>query len=130
MVVDSSVLIAILEKEPERVAFIESLSSSPTSFLAAPTLVEAAMVAEKRKGAVGRNELDMLILKAGLTVVAFDAAQAELARIAWRSYGKGRHPAGLNFGDCFSYALAKHMNNPLLYKGKDFSLTDIVPALV
>ena len=90
----------------------------------------AAMVAEKRKGAVGRNELDMLILKAGLTVVAFDAAQAELARIAWRSYGKGRHPAGLNFGDCFSYALAKHMNNPLLYKGKDFSLTDIVPALV
>jgi len=125
MVVDSSALIAILQKEPERVVYIQALSSSPTNLLAAPTLVEAAMVAEKRKGDVGRRELDLLIQKSGLTVVAFDEAQAELARIAWRTYGRGRHRAALNFGDCCSYALAKHMNDTLLYKGNDFSLTDI-----
>lgn len=125
MVVDSSALIAILQKEPERVVYIQALSSSPTNLLAAPTLVEAAMVAEKRKGDVGRRELDLLIQKSGMTVVAFDEAQAELARIAWRTYGRGRHRAALNFGDCFSYALAKHMNDTLLYKGNDFSLTDI-----
>lgn len=129
MVVDSSVLIAILQKEPERVAYIQAISSSPSTLLAAPTLVEAAMVAEKRKGDVGRGELDQLIRKSGLTIVAFDEAQAELARIAWRTYGRGRHPAALNFGDCFSYALAKHMNDTLLYKGNDFALTDIASHL-
>jgi ribonuclease VapC len=125
MVVDSSALIAILEKEPDRAVYVQALSSSPTNLLSAATLVEAGMVAERRKGVVGRGELDLLIQKSGLVIVPFDEAQAEIARIAWRTYGKSRHPAALNLGDCFSYALARHTGDTLLYKGNDFRLTDI-----
>jgi ribonuclease VapC len=125
MVVDSSALIAILEREPDRAVFVQALSSSSTNLLSAATLVETGMVAERRKGPVGRGELDLLIQKSGLVIVPFDEAQAEIARIAWRTYGKTRHPAALNLGDCFSYALARHRGDTLLYKGNDFRLTDI-----
>ena len=83
------------------------------------------MVIETRKGEAAGRELDLFIYRAGIEIVAIDHEQAEVARIAWRKYGKGRHPAGLNYGDCFSYALAKVSGSPLLFKGDDFNHTDI-----
>ena len=83
---------------------------------------------EARLGEAGAAELDLWLYKAGVEIVAVDAEQIAVARRAWRSYGKGRHPAGLNYGDCFSYALAKTRNEPLLFKGDDFSRTDIEAA--
>jgi ribonuclease VapC len=88
-------------------------------------VVEAGLVIESRYGSVGGRELDLLIAKAGLSIEAVTAEQADVARGAWRRYGKGRHSAGLNFGDCFSYALAKVTGEPLLFKGDDFTHTDI-----
>ena len=93
--------------------------------ISAATLVETAIVIEARKGEFGRLELDLFVYEAGLDIVAFDAIQADLARLAWRTYGKGKHPASLNLGDCFSYALSKATGEPLLFKGNDFSQTDI-----
>jgi ribonuclease VapC len=86
------------------------------------------MVIETRLGEAGGSELDLWLHKAGVDIVAVDAEQADLARRAWRRFGKGRHPAGLNYGDCFSYALAATTQEPLLFKGHDFSRTDIRPA--
>ena len=83
------------------------------------------MVIESRKGATGGNELDLLLYRARIEVVALDQDQAEIARLAWRRFGKGRHPASLNYGDCFAYALAKSRRAPLLFTGNDFAQTDI-----
>ena len=88
-------------------------------------VVETGLVIESRYGAQGGRELDLLIAKAELSIQPVTAEQAEVAREAWRRYGKGRHPAGLNFGDCFSYALARTSGEPLLFKGDDFIHTDI-----
>jgi ribonuclease VapC len=88
-------------------------------------VLEAAMVVETRLGCPGGGELDLWLHKAGVEIGAVDAEQADLARRAWRRFGKGRHPAGLNYGNCFSYALAKRTGEKLLYKGEDFSRTDI-----
>ena len=88
-------------------------------------LLEASIVIESRKGEAGGRELDLLIYRAAIEIVAVDQDQAELARIAWRRFGKGRHPAGLNYGDCFAYALAKTRQLPLLFQGGDFTRTDI-----
>ena len=128
MVIDSSALAAILFREAEYQDFNAIISSAPVRRLAAPNLVETALVVESRKGERGRIELDLLIYEAGIEITAFDAAQADFARIAWRSFGKGRHPAALNMGDCYAYALARVMNEPLLFKGNDFSQTDIAAA--
>ena len=125
MVIDTSALIAILLQEPEAQALALAVDRAATRLLSAATLLETAMVIEARKGEVGGRELDLLLYRAGIEVVAVDQEQAEIARIAWRKYGKGRHPANLDYGDCFSYALAKASGSPLLYKGTDFSLTDI-----
>jgi ribonuclease VapC len=88
-------------------------------------------VIESRKGEAGGRELDLLLYRAAIEIVAVDQDQAEIARIAWRRFGKGRHPAGLNYGDCFAYALARTRQLPLLFQGDDFSRTDIdgVPLL-
>ncbi|MEN3952335.1 type II toxin-antitoxin system VapC family toxin [Iodidimonas sp. SYSU 1G8] len=126
MVVDTSALVAILLNEPERAAYNASIAASAIRLISAASLLEAALVIESRKGASGQAELDRFVLRARLDVVAFDALQAEAARFGWRRFGKGRHPAALNFGDCFSYALAKCTGEPLLFKGTDFSMTDIV----
>ena len=83
------------------------------------------MVIESRKGDVGGHELDLLLYRARIEVVAVDQDQAEIARLAWRRFGKGRHPAALNYGDCFAYALAKSRRAPLLFTGNDFERTDI-----
>jgi ribonuclease VapC len=125
MVVDTSALIALLNMEPESARLAVALESDPTRLVSAATVVEAGLVIESRFGSVGGRELDLLIAKAGLSIESVTADQADVAREAWRRYGKGRHSAGLNFGDCFSYALAKVTGEPLLFKGDDFTHTDI-----
>ena len=87
------------------------------------------IVIEARKGEAGGRELDLLLHRAKIDIVSFDSEQAEVARIAWRRFGKSQHPAGLNFGDCFAYALSKISGERLLFKGNDFNQTDILSAL-
>lgn len=93
--------------------------------MSAVNLFESALVAESRKGEIGRDWLDLLIADTRMEIVPFDGAQAQAARAGWRSFGKGRHPAALNFADCCAYALAKLSGEPLLFKGRDFDLTDV-----
>jgi len=126
MVVDSSVLIAILLLEPDADQFLNQLIDASELYFSAVSLVETAMVIEYKKGKSGADKLDELLDELMPTIVEFDKKQAVLARTAWREYGKGRHPAKLNFGDCCSYALAKHLKQSLLFKGNDFSQTDII----
>jgi ribonuclease VapC len=125
MVLDTSALLAILQNEPERRKFNEAIEAAETRSLSTASLVECSMIVESRYGADGIRDLDLLIAKAHISLAPVDEEQADLARRAFRKYGKGRHPAGLNFGDCFSYALAKALQDPLLFKGNDFSKTDI-----
>jgi ribonuclease VapC len=125
MVIDTSAIIAILLREPEAAGLAHAIETTTPRLLSAASLLEASMVIETRKGEAAGRELDLFIYRAGIEIVAIDHEQAEVARIAWRKYGKGRHPAGLNYGDCFSYALAKVSGSPLLFKGDDFNHTDI-----
>jgi ribonuclease VapC len=125
MVLDTSALLALLLNEPEAAAFGLAVDADPVRLLSAANLVETSIVIEARVGGGGGRELDLLIHKAAIEVVAVDAGQAELARHAYRQFGKGRHPAGLNYGDCFAYALSQAAGEPLLFKGEDFAKTDI-----
>jgi len=125
MVIDTSVLIALLHVEPEAARLAVAIETDATRLISAATVVEAGLVIESRYGCVGGRELDLLMAKASLSIEAVTAEQAEIARETWRRFGKGRHAAGLNFGDCFSYALAKATGEPLLFKGNDFTHTDI-----
>ena len=125
MVIDTSALIAILQDEPERKAFNEAIEVADRRAMSVASFVEASMIVETRFGPDGVRSLDLFIAKAGIELVAVDADQAHVARTAFRVYGKRRHPAGLNFGDCFAYALARTLGEPLLFKGSDFSLTDV-----
>ena len=125
MVVDTSALLALLNLEPESARLAAAIESDSTRLISAATVVETGLVIEARYGLAGGRELDLLIVKAGLSVEAVTPEQAEVARGAWRRFGKGRHAAALNFGDCFSYALAKVTGEPLLFKGDDFARTDI-----
>ncbi len=126
MVIDTSALIAVLQDEPERKAFNEAIEAADRRAMSVASFVEASMIVESRSGPDGVRTLDLFIAKAGIELVAVDADQAHVARTAFRVYGKRRHPAGLNFGDCFAYALARTLGEPLLFKGSDFSLTDVV----
>ena len=128
MVIDTSALIAILQDEPERAEFNRAIEAAERRALSVVSFVEASMVIETRYGADGVRDLDLLIAKAGIELVAVDRNQAHAARNAFRIYGKGRHPAGLNFGDCFPYALARTEGEPLLFKGLDFSQTNVASA--
>ena len=125
MVIDTSALVAILQDEPERRAFNEAIEAAENCSLSTASFVETSMILESRYGPEGSRSLDLFIGKAGITLIAVDADQAYVARQAYREYGKGRHPAGLNFGDGFAYALAKTLDEPLLFKGDDFAATDI-----
>ena len=131
MVIDSSAIIAVLLDEANAADIARAIESNSQRLLSAANLLEASIVIESRKGEAGGRELDLLIYRAAIEIVAVDQEQAELARIAWRRFGKGRHPAGLNYGDCFAYALARTRQLPLLFQGDDFSRTDIdiVPLL-
>ena len=119
MVIDTSALIAILLGETEAETFAKMVTDDPKKLISAFSLIESSIVIEAKKGDSGGRELDLLIHRAGINVLAMDAEQAELARYAWRNYGKGRHAAGLNIGDCCSYALSKYSGEPLLFKGND-----------
>ena len=125
MVLDTSALVALLLNEPEAEAFRLAIEEDATRLVSAATLLETAIVIEARKGEAGGRELDLLIHKADMTVVAVDLGQVSEARRAYRRFGRGRHAAGLNFGDCFAYALARTSGEPLLFKGADFARTDI-----
>ena len=125
MVLDTSALLALLLDEPEAEEFRAAVEEDTTRLVSAATLLETALVIEARKGELGGRELDWLIQKAEIVVVAVDAEHVSEARRAYRRFGKGRHTAGLNFGDVFSYALARTSGEPLLFKGDDFAKTDI-----
>ena len=129
MILDTSALVAILTDEWEAPLFEELIESDPVRLLSAASLLETSIVVEARFGPAGGRELDLLLHAAQIEVVAVDREQAERARRAWRRFGKGNHPAGLNYGDCFAYALAELAGEPLLYKGDDFARTDARPAL-
>jgi len=128
MVIDTSALVAILLDEAERHAFNQQIVTDEVRLLSAATLVETAIVLTSRKGPRAQAELDLYLAKAALEIVPVRAEHAAIACDAYRTYGKGRHPAGLNFGDVFAYALAKATGEPLLFKGQDFTQTDI-PAV-
>lgn len=125
--VDTSVFVAIFLLEPEAERFTDALATSPGSCMSAGNYLEAAMVASRK--AEGRAELDAWIVLHRIEVVPVDLTIAQLAADAFARFGKGRHPAGLNYGDCFAYALVKSLDAPLLYKGKDFPQTDIRAAM-
>jgi ribonuclease VapC len=127
--VDSSALIAVLLNEPEKAEVAEAIMGADSPQIGAPNYFEACIVAEAKQGVSGRRDLDRLSSTLGLRVAAFNEAHIADAREAYRRFGKGRHRAGLNFGDCCAYALAKSLNFPLLFKGNDFVLTDIKRAI-
>lgn len=128
MVIDPSALLAILQDEPERRAFNEAIEAASDRRLSTASFLELSIVMEARLGAEGIRNLDLFLATAGIELVAFDVDQARIAREALRRFGKGQHPAGLNLGDCFSYALARAKDEPLLFKGNDFTQTDVTPA--
>jgi ribonuclease VapC len=128
MVLDSSAIIAILFQEAEAAQFSWAIEQSSSRKMSAGTYLETAIVVERSGRTAGAENFDRLIEAAQIEVVPFDQEQAALARDAYRRYGKANHRAGLNFGDCFAYALAKHTGEPLLFKGADFARTDVVPA--
>ena len=129
IVIDSSAIVAIVMDEIEAAAF-ERLLVLRTGDLrmSAASLVETTMVIEGRAGEPAGRDLDLLLHRSRVQIAPVDERRADLARSAWRRYGKGRHPAGLNFGDCFAYAEAAVDGSPLLYKGDDFAKTDITSA--
>lgn len=129
MIVDTSAISAILFGEVEGPVFLRALVGPERKFMSTFTRLETAIVVETRKGTAGTQALAELMATSGIDTVPFDIGQAELAFDAWRRYGKGRHPAGLNLGDCAAYALARFTGEPLLYKGEDFPQTDVVAAI-
>jgi ribonuclease VapC len=129
MVVDTSALLAILLDEPERHAFNEAIEAAGSRAMSVASAFETFLVIESRFGAEGARDLDQLVERAGIELVPVDLEQVGIARRAFSRFGKGHHRAGLNFGDCFAYALAKSLGEPLLYKGDDFARTDVEAAL-
>jgi ribonuclease VapC len=129
MILDSSPLVAILAKEPDSELFIQAISRAPRCRISAGNFVELSIVIEGQFGVEAARQCDALFRRAGIVIEPVAVEQAHLARQAFHDFGKGRHAAGLNFGDCFAYALAKVTGEPLLFKGNDFRKTDIVSAL-
>lgn len=129
MVIDTSALLAILKAEPEALALITRLSQAGPKWISTATLLETRLVIEGQIGEAGQAELDRLLAAAAITPVPLEEPHVLWALEGWRRYGKGRHRAALNYGDCFSYGLARSLEAPLLFKGADFAATDLTPAL-
>ena len=125
MVIDTSAILALLFNEPEADEVEIAIDEDPVRLMSAAAALEAAIVVEARLGAAGGREFDLLLHKARIDLVAVTSEQMDVGRDAWRRFGRGRHEANLNFGDCLSYALAAVSGEPLLFKGNDFSKTDI-----
>lgn len=128
MILDTSALVAILYREPEAEAFVQAVHDADACRISVANYVELSMVVESQLGAEGTRQAEAFLRRAGIAIEPVTIEHGELARQAFLDFGKGRHKAGLNFGDCFSYALAKAAGEPLLFKGKDFALTDIEAA--
>lgn len=128
MVIDSSAIAAILFNEPDAAQLEQRVAEDPIRLMSAGTLIEIGLIIEARLGEAGGRELDLWLQRAAIEIVPVDAEQADAARRGWRRFGKGRHPAGLNYGDCFAYALAISRDEPLLFKGNDFVRTDLKPC--
>jgi len=125
MIIDTSAILALLFNEPEADEIEIAIDEDPVRLMSAAAALEAAIVVEARLGAAGGREFDLLLHKARIDLVPVTGEQMEVARSAWRRFGRGRHEANLNFGDCFSYALAAVSGEPLLFKGDAFSRTDV-----
>jgi len=128
MIVDSSVIIAVLRGEADAVAISGALQRAPICRMSAVTYVEAAVVTDSNRNPLLSRRFDDLLRDVGIQIESVTLEQAKIARYAYRDFGKGRHKAGLNFGDCFAYALAKDLGEPLLFKGNDFLHTDVEAA--
>jgi ribonuclease VapC len=129
MIVDSSAIVAILRNEPDAASMSAILQQESVCRMSAVTYAEAGIVTDGNRNPILSRRFDDLLRDVGIRVEPVTAEQAKLARQAYRDFGKGRHKAGLNFGDCFAYALAKEMDEPLLFKGDDFRHTDIEAAI-
>ena len=129
MVVDTSALVAMLLREPDADQLARCLADTSVRLMSVVTRVELSFVMEGRNREAGRHDLERLLRDVRIELASVTPQQAEIAIEAFRQYGKGRHRAALNIGDCFSYALAKTTRQPLLYKGSDFARTDVEPAL-
>jgi ribonuclease VapC len=128
VVIDSSALLAIVLDEPERASLVARIEASPRGMISAASFIAASIVILNRRGEAAVSELREFVNRAGIEIAPIDVRQAESAIEAFRRFGKGRHPAGLNFGDCFAYALAVLTGEPLLFKGEEFAKTDIAAA--
>ena len=128
MVIDTSAIVAILANEPEGPRFVQMIAADEVRLLSAVSRVECICVIEGRKRAAGRAALELFLREAAIEIAPVTADQAEIACEVFRRFGRGRHPAGLNIGDTFAYALARATGEPLLFKGDDFARTDIVSA--
>jgi ribonuclease VapC len=128
MIVDTSALVSILDQEAEAERLARAIAAASERMLSAANLVETGIVMQVRRGDEAARDLDLLLAKLKIDIIPVSGKQANLARKAFQHYGRGRHPAKLNFGDCFAYALAKDSSAPLLFKGNDFSQTDIMIA--
>ena len=129
MIVDTSAILAILFGEPDAQRYAAALQTAPFCRMSVANALEATIVAERRGGAPAGDDLERFLEKFGIEPVPVTVEQLAAARRAWRRFGKGNHPAALNFGDCFAYALAEATGESLLFKGADFAQTDIAPAL-
>lgn len=128
MILDTSAVVAVLQSEPVSERLVVALDDNPVRRISAVSLVEAAIVMQARYGDAGEREVDIFVQRLRVDVLPVTEEQAELARGAFRRFGKGRHRAGLNFGDCFAYALAVALGEPLLFVGDDFGKTDVDQA--
>jgi ribonuclease VapC len=129
MILDTSAMLSILFHEADGPVYAEAIRNSESCKISAGTFVELSMVVEANSGDFGIRQCDLFLQGNGITIEPFTESQAHAARQGFSEFGKGRHPAGLNLGDCFSYALAKVAGEPLLFKGKNFSKTDIEAAI-
>ncbi|MGB6946648.1 MAG: type II toxin-antitoxin system VapC family toxin [Bryobacteraceae bacterium] len=129
MILDTSALVAVLFGEPEGDAFIRVIHEADRCLISAGSFLELSIVIERQTRPKAAQQCDTFFRRAGIVVEPFTVEQAHIARQAFHDFGKGRHRAGLNFGDCFAYALAKITGEPLLFKGEDFKKTDIVAAM-
>jgi ribonuclease VapC len=125
MVIDSSAVLAILQDEPERATFNRAIAADRVRLLSAANYLEVAIIIDRRRGEEGARDLRHYLIDAAINIVPVSASQAELARAAYRRFGRGYHPARLNFGDCLAYALAQETGEPRLFKGEDFPRTDV-----
>jgi ribonuclease VapC len=125
MIIDTSALLAILFQEEDAEQFVRAIATETVCRMSAANFLEAAINIDSRGGAEASRQLDSFIRRTGIEIAEVTVTQAQIARQAYQDFGKGRHKAGLNFGDCFAYALARDTGEPLLFKGNDFIYTDI-----